>query len=166
VRRRRRAPSPDAALPPIGRGRIDLLESVPFFGGLSRRGLKRLADVAQEVRYPPGAIVVAAGTPAAAAFFVIADGEVSVRRDDHELARLGPGEFFGELSLLDGKRRAATCVAVSDVTAIRLTREAFRSLVAADSDTAFQIMEVLGRRIRELEDALDALRRRSDPSEG
>ena len=164
--RRRRGLPPDSSLPAIGREGIGLLESVPFFGKLSRRSLKRVADVAQEVRYPRGSIVVAAGTPGGAAFFVIAEGEVSVRRDDHELARLGRGEFFGELSLLDGKRRAATCVAASDVTAIRLTREAFRELVAADSDTAFQIMEVLGGRIRDLEDALDALRRRADRPDG
>jgi CRP-like cAMP-binding protein len=140
-----------------------VLEGVPFFSGLSRRSLKRVADVARQVSYTPGSIVVAAGTPGGAAFFIIVEGEVSVRRDAHELARLGPGEFFGELSLLDGRRRAATCVAVSDVATIRLTRDAFRELMASDADTAFHVMEVLGRRIRALEDSLDDLRGAGEP---
>ena len=76
---------------------------------------------------------------------MIVDGVASVRRDSHELARLGRGEFFGELSLLDGKRRAATVVAMSELTTIRVSREGFRELVAGDPDLAFQIMEVLGR---------------------
>jgi CRP/FNR family transcriptional regulator, cyclic AMP receptor protein len=135
-----------------------MLESVPLFGGLSKRSRRRLAEVAQQVRYTPGAIVVAAGTPGGAAFFVIVDGVVSVRRESHELARLGRGEFFGELSLLDGKRRAATVVAVSDLTTIRVSRDGFRQLVAGDADVAFQIMEVLGERIRALEDAIDRMR--------
>ena len=135
-----------------------MLEAVPFFGGLSKRSRRRLAEVAQQVLYTPGAIVVAAGTPGGAAFFVIVDGVASVRRDSHELARLGRGEFFGELSLLDGKRRAATVVAVSELTTIRVTREGFRELVAGDPDVAFQIMEVLGERIRALEDVIDRMR--------
>jgi CRP/FNR family transcriptional regulator, cyclic AMP receptor protein len=135
-----------------------MLEAVPLFGGLSKRSRRRLAEVAHQVLYTPGAIVVAAGTPGGAAFFVIVDGEASVRRDSHELARLGRGEFFGELSLLDGKRRAATVVAISELTTIRVSREGFRELVAGDPDVAFQIMEVLGERIRALEDAIDRMR--------
>jgi CRP/FNR family cyclic AMP-dependent transcriptional regulator len=135
-----------------------MLEAVPLFGGLSKRSRRRLAEVAQRVRYTPGAIVVAAGTPGGAAFFVIVDGTVSVRRESYELARLGRGEFFGELALLDGKRRAATVVALSDLTTIRVSREGFRELVAGDPDVAFQIMEVLGERIRNLEDAMDRMR--------
>jgi CRP/FNR family transcriptional regulator, cyclic AMP receptor protein len=160
MRRGRRRPpeDEDPRGQPLGRDGIGLLESVAFFGGLPRRSLRRLADVARQVAYTPGSIVVAAGTPGGAAFFVIVHGDVSVRRDRHELARLGAGEFFGELSLLDGRRRTATCVAVSDVTAIRLTRDAFRELIASDADTAFHVIEVLGGRIRRLEETLDELR--------
>jgi CRP/FNR family transcriptional regulator, cyclic AMP receptor protein len=145
-------------LPPIGREGVGLLGDVPFFSGLSRRTLRRLAKVARQVGYTPGAIIVAAGTPGGAAFFVVVEGEASVRRGSHELARLSRGEFFGELSLLDGRRRAATVVAITDLTAIRLTRDAFRDLVASDVDLAFHVMEVLGQRIRDLEDAIDGLR--------
>ena len=154
MRRKNQGPEEPPGPAPIGKEGASLLERVPLFGGLSRRGLRRLSEVAQQVEYTRGAIVVAAGTPGGAAFFVIAEGEVSVQRDGHELARLGPGEFFGELSLLDGKRRTATVVAEKPLTTVRLTRDAFRDLVASDSDVAFQIMEVLGQRIRDLEDAL------------
>lgn len=156
--RKRRGEAGEAAFPPIGREGAALLEAVPLFGGLSRRSRRRLAELAQQVEYTPGAIVVAAGSPGGAAFFVIVDGMVSVRRGSHELARMGRGEFFGELSLLDGRRRAATVVALSDLTTIRVTREGFRQLIAGDADVAFQIMEVLGDRIRGLEDAIDRMR--------
>lgn len=152
-----------SGLPPIGREGAGLLEHVPLFGGLSKRQLRRLAEVAQRHEYSPGSIVVAAGTPGGAAFFVISDGEVSVRRERHELARLGRGEFFGELSLLDGKRRSATVVAVTPLTVVRLTRDAFRRLVASDSDIAFHILEVLAQRLRDLEDELD--RARGEPED-
>jgi CRP-like cAMP-binding protein len=151
-------------LPPIGREGVRLLEDVPFFSHLSRRTLRRLAKVAQQVAYTPGSIVVAAGTPGGAAFFVVFDGEASVRRGSHELARVYRGDFFGELSLLDGRRRAATVVATTDLTVIRLTRDAFRDLVASDVDLAFHVLEVLGQRIRDLEDELDRLRGAGEPS--
>jgi len=144
----------ESSLPAIGRQGIEMLEGVPLFAALSRRAMRRLADVAQRAEYTPGAIVVAAGAPPGAAFFVIVEGEASVQRDNREIARLGPGEFFGELSLLDGRRRIATVAAAGPLVTIRLSRQAFRDLVASDPDVPFQIMEVLGRRIRALEDAL------------
>jgi CRP/FNR family transcriptional regulator, cyclic AMP receptor protein len=146
----------------IGGDGVALLARVPLFGCLSKRSLRRLSRAAQRVEYTQGSIVVAAGTPGGSAFFVIVEGEASVRRGDRELARLGAGDFFGELSLLDGRRRAATVAATTGLTTIRLTREAFRELVASDAEVAFRMLEVLAGRIRDLEDMLD--RERGSPA--
>jgi CRP/FNR family cyclic AMP-dependent transcriptional regulator len=138
----------EPGLPPLGRRGIDLLAGVSLFEGLSRRQLKQIAQVAQESRYTRGASVVTAGGRGAA-FFVIAEGRAKVVRSGRTLARLGPGEFFGELALLGGGRRSASVVAETPLTTIRLSRTAFRDVMSGEPQVAFRVMEVLVRRLTE-----------------
>ena len=97
-------------------------------------------------------MVVTAGAPGGSAFFVIAAGEAKVVRNKQEIARLGPGQFFGELAILGGGRRNASVVAEQDLTTVRLSRDA-RSARSCPNEPgiAFHVMEVLATRIQALE---------------
>jgi CRP/FNR family transcriptional regulator, cyclic AMP receptor protein len=133
------------------RSTIALLERVPMFAGLSRRHLRRLASLVDDVRFRDRRVIVEAGVPGNT-FYVIADGRAKVYRSKvptgRPLARLGPGDFFGEMALLDGGPRSATVVAEGDVTAVRLSRSAFRKVVAREPALALSIMAELAARLR------------------
>ncbi len=143
---------PHAARPTMGRRGVALLSQVPLFEGLSKRHLRHVADLAEEVRFGDGRIVVQAGSPGRA-FYVIADGKANVFRtvlpSGRRIARLGPGDFFGEISLLDGGPRSATVVADGSVLAIRLMRGAFHKLLRSEPSIALAVMQGLANRARQ-----------------
>jgi CRP-like cAMP-binding protein len=86
-------------------------------------------------------------------FYVLAEGTANVQKGPsvRTIATLGPGAFFGELALLDGRPRSASVVATSPVTAIRIERPAFTALIRSEPVIALRVMEGLTRRIRELD---------------
>jgi CRP-like cAMP-binding protein len=130
---------------------VEQLAEVPLFAGLSRRHLRRIAELADEVSYRDGRTVVEAGLPGAA-FFVVVAGRVKVYPGaiptGRPRARLGPGEFFGEMAILDGGPRSATVVADGTVTLLRLPRSAFLKIVAKEPTVAVKIMAGLAGRLR------------------
>jgi len=130
---------------------LSLLQGVPLFAGLSKRHLRRIAAAADEVRFRDGRVIVEAGVPGTT-FFVIVDGGAKVYRSKvptgRAAARLGPGDFFGELALLDGGPRTATVVADGDSVTLRLSRSAFRSTVAREPTVSLSIMAELASRLR------------------
>lgn len=134
-----------------------VLGRVPLFAGLSQRDLKRIAARAEEAWYPPGRLVIEEGAPALA-FFVILDGQAKVVRGTGKrvLRRLEPGDYFGEMSLVDGSTRSATVIAVTSLDTIRLKRSAFRDVLRREPEVALRIMEGMAGRVRALErDHLD-----------
>ncbi len=144
--------APDATgRPTMGRKGVHLLSNVPLFAGLSRRHLRRIADLAEEMRFGQGRIIVQSGAPGKA-FYIIAEGRAKVVRSvtgsGRAIARLGPGDFFGEMALLDGGPRSASVVAEIPLTAIRLPRGPFRRLLQSEPAVALKIMEALASRIR------------------
>ena len=90
--------------------RTELLGACPLFRGMAAEQLAALAERATEVEFPPRHVIARQGE-IGTGFFVIVDGRVRVVRDARTLATLGPGEFFGELSVLDGQPRIAQVVA-------------------------------------------------------
>jgi CRP-like cAMP-binding protein len=82
---------------------------------------------------------------------VILQGEAKVRRGAKTLGRLEPGDFFGEISLLDGGPRTASVVAHTPVTAIRVFKRSFDKVVAQEPTVAAKILLVVARRLREAE---------------
>jgi CRP-like cAMP-binding protein len=129
----------------------DLLAQVPLFAGLSRRHLRKLAAMAQEVHYRKGRVIVEVGQPGNS-FYVIVDGIASVypRKlpTGRPRARLRGGDFFGELALLDGGPRTATVVSDGDLVVLRLSRSSFHKLVTTEPSVAEKIMAGLAGRIR------------------
>jgi CRP-like cAMP-binding protein len=123
---------------------------VPLFSGLSRRHTKKLAERADEVEFRKGEVVVEAGARGGS-FFVIVEGEARVTKSGRTVARLGPGDFFGELALLDGGPRSATVTAATPLLTIRIFKRAFDRLVVEEPGVAAKMLAVLAGRLRGLE---------------
>jgi CRP-like cAMP-binding protein len=140
-------PRPDH---PLGKRGADLLAQVPLFEGLSRRHLKRLAEHADEISFREKETIVEEDQPGGS-FFAIVEGEVKVQQGGRVIATAGPGEFFGEISLLDGGPRSATVVAETPVVAIRLFKSSFDRVVKEEPKVAGKILTVVARRLREAE---------------
>ena len=136
---------------PPRRPEIQLLSRVPLFEDLSRAHLGRVASLAEQFTYNPGRVIVKKNDPGRA-FYVIVEGRAKVVKGRIVTARreaeLGPGDFFGELALLDGGPRAATVVAASPLTTIRIERTAFRGLLRTEPDLALKVLEGMARRTR------------------
>jgi CRP-like cAMP-binding protein len=145
-------PRPDR---PLGRRGAHLLGQVPLFEGLSRRHLKKIAEHADEVSFREKETIVEADQPGGT-FFVIVEGEVRVVQGNRTIARAGPGEFFGEISLLDGGPRTASVVADTPVVAIRLFKASFDKVVREEPGVASKILAVVAGRLRQAEKTITA----------
>ena len=153
---RARAPEGrDRADRPLGKRGAEILGQVPLFAGLSRRHLKRIAEHADEIGFRKGETIVEEGHPGGT-FFVILEGEVRVVRGSRTIARMGPGEFFGEISLLDGGPRTATVLAETPVEAVRVFKRSFDAVVTQEPGVAAKILTTVARRLREAERALSS----------
>ncbi|MBA3738801.1 MAG: cyclic nucleotide-binding domain-containing protein [Actinobacteria bacterium] len=129
---------------------LDKLRTVAIFRGLDDKELHRIAEVGKQVHFDAGK-VVAQQDGGAAGFHLIIDGEVSVDVDGHERARLGPGKYFGEMSLLDGQPRSATVKAEEPTTTFALTSWQFLPLLAEYPSISRALLVELCARLRRVE---------------
>jgi small-conductance mechanosensitive channel/CRP-like cAMP-binding protein len=136
-----------------------LLHGVDFLEALSSDQLQRLASQVQIVPFPAGSAVVRQGD-AGDSLFVVAEGrvEVSVHAPgggpERSLATLGPGDYFGEMSLLTGAPRSATIRTAGEVGLVILHKDALRPLLVADPTVPERLSKTLARRQAERDDAL------------
>lgn len=137
----------------MSRGLVDVLAGVPLFAGLSRRHLTRIAGLASTKRYAGGSALVKSGAPGESVF-VILDGRAGVRAGARRIT-LGIGDFFGEMSLLDGEPRSATVTAQTDVLVMMIPRRKFLKLLEKEPRIAIAVMATLSRRVRALQAAAD-----------
>lgn len=135
---------------PLRKDGVAILAQVPLFSGLSKRHLKKLAEHADEIDFRANEVIVDDGA-LGGTFYVILQGAAKVVRNGKTIARLEPGEFFGEISLLDGGPRTATVVADTPLVAVRVFKRSFDKMVAGEPGVAAKILEVLARRLREME---------------
>jgi len=142
--------------PPAGSSRsptLALLRDVPLFAALTRPQLARVAELAREVTYGPGRMLMRDGAPGVA-FYVITDGRAKVIKgriaSAEGEATLGRGDFFGELALLDGGPRTASVVADGPITTIRIERAPFRTLLRDEPEIALKLLEGMARRMRDM----------------
>jgi CRP/FNR family cyclic AMP-dependent transcriptional regulator len=127
---------------------IDALAGVDLFAGLRRRHLQELAKAAREIRHTPGSDVVTEGR-VGLGFHVIAAGTAEVFVGTASRGLLRPGDYFGEISVIDGKPRSATVVAGPDgLTTYHLNRTKFLAIVDGDRNVARAVMVGLCTRIR------------------
>src|ERR1700759_4035635 len=127
------------------------LKRLPIFAACSTRDLEAVARLSTTLDIPKGKTLATEGTPGHE-FVVIRAGTVKVTRDGHELAELGPGDYFGEISLLDGGPRTATVTAVTPVTIEVVERREFDALLERVPGLAHRIMLGLAARLREKSD--------------
>ena len=132
---------------------LEALAQVPLFSHLSRGELRRLLAMTEEYEYPEGAVMTAEGDPGEA-FFVLLEGQAAVIRRGKTVAQLWPGDFFGEISLLDGGPRTATVKAVTPVRSLLLLGKEFRALVATDGGLATKLLRETGSRLRRMDHPL------------
>src|SRR5919204_2166984 len=107
---------------------IELLQQVPLFKDLPEKQLKNLSSEFTERRFSEGQELTAEGA-GGAGFFVIQSGTAKVTVEGVERRTLGPGDFYGEIALIDGGTRTATITAVSDGVAHGLTKWQFKPLI-------------------------------------
>jgi len=133
-------------------GKVALIKKVPLFQGLSDRQLEQIARLAEEVDVLAGKRLAASGE-SGNELFIIAEGEATVKTGDGRSSRLRAGEFFGEMSLIDGGPRSATIYAASAMKLLVIGHREFWSLLAAAPQLNAKIMRVLSQRLRDAERA-------------
>ena len=129
--------------------RTALIGGCPLFRGLDDTGLGALAGAAVEVDFPADRVIARQGE-IGTGFFVIVEGMVRVSRDGAVLARLGPGEFFGELSVLDGGPRIAQVAAEQPTRCLAIASWDFERVLREQPGVALSVLRVVAGRLREV----------------
>jgi CRP-like cAMP-binding protein len=129
---------------------VELIQKVPLFADLDRRELQDLASWFKERSFSAGDEIVSEGR-GGIGFFVIEDGEASVSVHGDERGSLGPGDYFGEVALIDEGARSATITAKSNLRTYGLTSWEFRPLVANNASIAWKLLQTMAKRLRAAE---------------
>ena len=137
------------------------LRRVPLFLGLGEPLLDRLAAASMRRRFERGRTICAEGEPSKS-MFILLSGRAKVQRSDSEgkeviLAMLGPGEFFGEMSLIDEEPRSASVIALEATEVVSVGKDAFKSLLVQSPDMCASVMRGLVRRLREADRKIQTL---------
>ena len=138
-----------------------VLRNVPLFSGLDETELERLSRVAARRRAGRGEQIVRAGE-SADALLILLTGRAKVTNFDEEgreiiLAWLGPGEFFGEMGLIDGSARSASVVAVENCELLTIGKTEFQRCMQENFQVAQKLMQILVRRLREADRNIESL---------
>ena len=142
--------------PPVAQDeKIERLQEVPIFQRCTRRQLRAIARITGVFDAPAGSILTRAGEPGRE-FFLILEGTARVEVPPRKRVRLGPGEFFGEMSLLDGEPRSATVVAETGLRMLVINGRHFWELLKEVPELTYTIMATLSRRLRQAEKSLNA----------
>jgi CRP-like cAMP-binding protein len=130
--------------------KLDLLHRIPLFSGFDRRRLERLGMLADEVDVPSGKVLMRQGE-SGADMMVLVRGSVAVERDGARINTLGPGDFFGEIALVDGGPRTATITTEEPSTLLVTTHRDFHAMMDEFPEVADQVMNALANRVRTLD---------------
>ncbi len=131
--------------------KTDLLAGAHLFDGVDRDGLERIAAAAIQVDFDDGQVIARQGE-IGTGFFIIVSGGAKVVRSGETVANLGPGEFFGELSVLDGQPRTAQVTAHGPTSCLALATWDFEAILLDQPKVALAILRGLAGRLRELTD--------------
>lgn len=123
------------------------LKRVPLFQGMTDRALGAIAALAREIDFDDGAPLTTEGDEGDA-FYMLLDGRVDITRGGASVGQLGPGDFIGEISLIDGRPRTATAIAVGHVRALEVCRPEFLELMERHPAVRHGILVALTDRIR------------------
>jgi len=129
---------------------IELIRGVSLFAEADDKFLDRLAGEFIERTYAPGETITEEGE-AGRTFVVIESGEATVTVHGQEVGRLGPGDAFGEMALIDKSARSATVKADGEVHGYQLPVWSFRPIVESHPEMAWALLEALAQRVRTAE---------------
>lgn len=135
--------------------KVEMLKNVPLFRGLSQRQVEQIARLADELEVPAGRRLASAGDTGHE-LFVIVDGQATVTTPSRRTIKLGPGEFFGEMSLIDGGPRSATVNAATPMKLLVIGHREFWELLNEAPPLTGKIMRALSQRLRAAEAAVTA----------
>ena len=127
--------------------KVDRLAHVPLFSGLSKRDLEFLASRVDEVSLKPGQTLIREGQPTES-FFILVSGQVQITRGGKPAAQLGPGDFFGEIGMLDRGPAIATVVTDGPVEAMVLSHTQFSDAIKGNDSLALQVIAAMAKRLR------------------
>lgn len=129
----------------------DLLERVPLFAGVSAAGIEELGAIADELDVRAGTVLTHEGYREGF-FFVIVSGSVRIEQGGRTINVLGPGDYLGEIALLDGGPRTATAITETECRLLSLTYQMFHELLDASPEIRTAILEAVGQRLRALDE--------------
>ncbi len=154
VRRETRGPrrdrQPEQPIRRTKRHTAQVLSTVPLFAGFSRKHLEMLAAQADEQTFRPKEDIVIEGQ-LGETLYVILEGEGKVTARGKKLGDVIPGDFFGELSAIDGGPRSATVTAVTPMTALRLFRRTLMDLIQHEPQISMKLMDGMAARLRRVD---------------
>jgi CRP/FNR family cyclic AMP-dependent transcriptional regulator len=136
----------------------DAIRNVPLFGSLDDRAAQKLCDMLETVDCRTDQKLFSAGD-AGNAMYLIETGEIKISvtgSDGQEItvAELGPGDFFGEMAMLDGQARSANATAVESARLASLSRKHFMSFMESNSEVALEMLSALAQRLRQTDELL------------
>jgi CRP/FNR family cyclic AMP-dependent transcriptional regulator len=134
---------------------IPLMKGTPIFSRMNESSLKSVLKSAVQKKSTAGTKIIEEGK-GGVGFYLILEGKAEVVRDGEKLAELGAGNFFGELSVIDGAPRTADVVAMTDTSCLVITQWAMKSLIENHPEIAQGMLEELVRRLRATDEALHA----------
>jgi CRP-like cAMP-binding protein len=127
--------------------RLDALGRIPLFAHVPKRHLRTILKRMSEYDYEDGATIVKDGSRGEV-MFVLLDGTARVVRGGRTRARLGKGDFFGEIAVLDRRPRTAKVIATSPVQCLTLHREDLRQVIGGQPEVAWSLLQGLASRLR------------------
>jgi CRP/FNR family transcriptional regulator, cyclic AMP receptor protein len=130
--------------------KLDLIAQVPLFAGLNRRETEFLGRIMDEVDVKEGKLLTREGA-SGGEFFIVNTGRVRIERGGRKVNELGPGDFLGEIALVDRGPRTATAIAAEPCTLFVLTTSAFRTLMNRYPGVQSKVLMALAARVRDLE---------------
>jgi CRP-like cAMP-binding protein len=130
--------------------KLELLKRVPLLAGLGRKEVEEVSRLAEEIDVPAGRVLMREGQTGQE-FFVIVSGSVLIERGGHAIRSLGPGDFLGEIALVDDGPRTATGTTETDSKLLVLAHREFHSLMNQFPSVRIAVMQALAMRVRKLE---------------
>jgi CRP/FNR family transcriptional regulator, cyclic AMP receptor protein len=125
----------------------EALSQIPLFSRLSARQLRKLQRSAVEHTYEPDTTIVREGGQTAT-LFVLLEGSAKVVRKGRTISRREPGEYFGEISLIDGRPRAASVISETPVRCLILERDSLQELLRREPEVSWALLQSLATRLR------------------
>jgi CRP/FNR family transcriptional regulator, cyclic AMP receptor protein len=125
---------------------VELIAGVPLFARCSKRQLRAIAALADEIERPAGRVLARQGT-LGSEFFVIIDGAAEVRKDSKRLALLGAGDFFGEIALVTRTPRTATVTLTEPSSLLVMAEREFDALLKAEPEIQARVLRALADRL-------------------